>query len=311
MYFNRDRYHILRFCFVFLAILQLFIAPLSYSKETAAKNQSIAVGPQYDSTHVYVAEKDLQDFLNSFIATFGGQYTKPITTNVLPVPSRTKFSYIRSPVGMLSVFAYETKVPYPFGQERYGYLVTDMDQAIQAARKAGAEVVVEPFKDAIGRDAVIQWNGGVKMQLYWHSTPPSYPPLENIQENRIYISKDRADEFIHAFLAFSQGKVLEDNRNADASEIGRKGDIFRRIRIESSFGKMQVLVTDGHLPYPFGYEITGYQVKNLNDTLTKAKASGVKILSTPNDVGDRISAIIEFPGGYIAEVHEVTKHETS
>ena len=46
------------------------------------------------------------------------------------------------------------------------HLVTDMTQAIEAARAAGAEVIVDPFKDPIGIDAVIQWPGGVKMQLY-------------------------------------------------------------------------------------------------------------------------------------------------
>jgi len=38
---------------------------------------------------------------------------------------------------------------------------------------------------------------------------------------------------------------------------------------------MQVLVTDGHLPYPFGCEITGYQVRDLAATLAKATAAGL------------------------------------
>ena len=76
-------------------------------------------------------------------------------------------------------------MPFPFGQERTGYLVSDMDDAIRAAREAGAEVIVEPFRDPIGRDAVIQWDGGVKMQLYWHFTAPSQPPLASIPDNRV------------------------------------------------------------------------------------------------------------------------------
>jgi predicted enzyme related to lactoylglutathione lyase len=68
---------------------------------------------------------------------------------------------------------------------------------------------------------------------------------------------------------------------------------------------MQVLVTDGHLPYPFGHEVTGYQVPDLAATLEKAKAVGVKILSAPYQTNDRTTAIVEFPGGYIAEVHSV------
>jgi predicted enzyme related to lactoylglutathione lyase len=69
---------------------------------------------------------------------------------------------------------------------------------------------------------------------------------------------------------------------------------------------MQVLVTDGHLPYPFGRETTGYEVRDLAATLEKAKGVGVKILSAPNATDDgRMSAIVEFPGGYVAEIHSV------
>ena len=274
----------------------------------ALPDVGVAVGPQYDSTHVYVAPADLDAFVKSFAATFGGQPSKKIVINVLPVPSSTEFQYLWTPVGTLSVFAFETPIPFPFGQERTGYLVTDMDAAIKAARASGAEVIVEPFKDPIGIDAVIQWPGGVKMQLYCHFTPPKYPPLETIPDNRVYVSRDRADEFVNGFLRFSRGKLLSDDKAADAGEIGRAGETYRRIRIASAFGNMQVLVTDGHLPYPFGHELTGYEVHDLVATLEKAKAAGVKILSPPYKMTGRTSAIVEFPGGYIAEVHAATAH---
>ena len=64
-------------------------------------------------------------------------------------------------------------------------------------------------------------------------------------------------------------------------------------------------MTDGHLPYPFGHELTGYHVENLAATVEKAKAAGVKILSPPYTANDRSTAILEFPGGYIAEVHSL------
>jgi hypothetical protein len=104
-------------------------------------------------------------------------------------------------------------------------------------------------------------------------------------------------------VRFSHGKVVSDDNHADAGEIGRAGEMYRRIRITSPFGKMQVLVTDGHLPYPFGHEITGYEVKDLSATLGKAKAASAKILSPSYTATDRTTAIVEFPGGYIAEVH--------
>ena len=289
----------------------LFLSPAivrSSGQAGLTQNTAVAVGAQYDSTHVYVAPGDLDGFVKSFVATFGGQSSKRTVTNVLPVPSSTEFQYIWTPVGTLSVFAFQTPVPYPFGQERTGYLVTSMDLAIQSARLASADVIVEPFNDPIGIDAVIQWPGGLKMQLYWHFTAPNYPPLEKIPDNRVYLSRDAADRFVTSFLRFSQGKLISDDKQSDAGEIGRPGETYRRIRIASLFGNMQVMVTDGHLPYPFGHEITGYQVQDLATTLEKAKAAGANLLSPPYKTSDRTTAIVAFPGGYIAEIHSVAAH---
>jgi predicted enzyme related to lactoylglutathione lyase len=291
---------------VLTTFLTLSLASATCGQGRSRQNHRVAVGAQYDSTHVYVTPSDLNAFVTSLVATLGGHSSKPLVTNVLPVPSSTEFQYVWTSVGTLSVFAFETPIPFPFGQERTGYLVTDMDEAIKAARAAGAEVIVEPFKDPIGMDAVIQWPGGVKMQLYWHFTPPNYGPPETIPDNRVYVSRDEADHFVNDFVRFAQGKVIADDKRTDAGEIGRAGETFRRIRITSLFGNMQVMVTDGHLPYPFGHEITGYQVQDLGVTLEKAKAAGVRILSAPYTTNDRISAIVEFPGGYIAELHSVT-----
>jgi predicted enzyme related to lactoylglutathione lyase len=298
----------------FVSALLLFAVSLTLPLVAAADHSpsapdpGVAIGAQYDSTHVYVAPRDLEAFVKSFTATFGGQPSKRTVTNVLPVPSSTEFQYLWTPVGTLSVFAFQTPVPFPFGQERTGYLVSDMGEAIRAARSAGAEVVVEPFKDPIGLDAVIQWPGGVKMQLYWHFTAPSYAPLDTVPDNRVYVSRDEADNFLHSFVSFAHGRVVADDKRADAGEIGRAGETYRRIRIASGFGNMQVMVTDGHLPYPFGHEVTGYQVRNLGATLEKAKTAGAKILFGPYAAKDRTTAIVEFPGGYIAEIHSLIAH---
>ncbi len=263
----------------------------------------VAVGPQYDSTHVYVSPGDLEAFVASFIATFGGRASKPIVATVTPSPSSTQFQYVMSPVGTLSVFAYSSPIPFPFGLERTGYLVTDMDQALNAARSAGASIIVSPFKDAIGIDAIIAWPGGVAMQLYLHFIPPSYDALASVPENRIYVPPDRIDNFVNAFAHFSRGRVISDNWHANAAELGRPGMTYRRIRFESKFGRMQVMATDGQLPYPFGREINGYEVSDLADTLDRAIHHGAKILVQPIDSDERRSAMIEFPGGFIAEIH--------
>jgi predicted enzyme related to lactoylglutathione lyase len=283
--------------------LFFLIGYVAEAKEIETPN--VAVGAQYDTTHVYIAAADFDAFVNAWTGTFGGKPSTRITTNVLPVPSSTLAQYILSPVGNLSTFAFTTPIPFPFGQERTGWLVNDMDKALAAARTSGAEVIVEKFKDPIGYDAIIQFPGGVKTQLYWHFTAPSYGALQSIPDNRVYVSADVVELFCRSFLKFSHGKIVSDDKAADAGEIGRPGETYRRIRIESTFGKMQIMVTDGHLPYPFGHEFTGYEVTDLNSVIEKAKISGAKVLSPAFESRDRSSAIVEFPGGYIAELHSL------
>jgi predicted enzyme related to lactoylglutathione lyase len=268
---------------------------------------SVAVGPQYDTTHVYVAPEDFDRFVASLLATFGGTATKQGVFTVTPTQSSTMSQLVLTPVGSVSVFGFKTPVPYPFGLERTGYLVTDMDEAVRVAEATGADVFVAPFNDPIGRDAIIQWPGGVNTQLYWHTTAPSYPPLQTVPENRVYVSPDKADAFVRSFLAFSRGTVVSDDAQAPGVEIGRPAETYRRVRIESKFGKLTAFVTDGHLPYPYGRETTGYEVVNLAETLTKAKAAGADVLVPPYKTDERDVAVVRFPGGYIAEIHSVTK----
>jgi hypothetical protein len=263
----------------------------------------VAVGPQYDTTHVYVAPEDVDRFAQGFLATFGGQSTKQVVATVTPTPSSATSQLLLTPVGTLSLFGFKTPIPYPFGFERTGYLVTDLDQAVQTARNCGAAAVVAPFPDPIGRDAVIQWPGGVNMQLYWHTTKPAYAALQTVPENRVYVSPDRVSAFVEGVLCFSHGTLVSDDAHAPAVEIGRPGETFRRVRLESAFGKIAVLVTDGHLPYPYGHELMGYEVADLAGALAKAKASGATVLVEPYTSDHRQASLVVFPGGYIAEIH--------
>jgi hypothetical protein len=269
----------------------------------AAGTPTVAVAPQYDTTHVYVVPEDFDRFVASLIATFGGTTSKQGVFRVTPTPSETMSQLVLTPVGTISVFGFKTPIPYPFGLERTGYLVRDMDEAIRTAKATGADLLVASFNDPIGRDAIIQWPGGVNTQLYWHTTAPSYIPLKTIPENRVYVSPDNVGLFIRSFLTFSHGKVISDDAHAPGAEIGRPADTYRRIRIESKFGKLTALVTDGHLPYPYGRETTGYEVADLSDTLAKAKTVGVVVLVAPYAAAQRHAAIVQFPGGYIAEIH--------
>ncbi|MGH6881484.1 VOC family protein [Hypericibacter sp.] len=286
-----------------LIVPSFLMTAVPTAARAASANPAVAVGAQYDTTHVYVAPEDFDRFVASLVAVFGGTTSKQGVFTVTPTPSSTMSQLVLTPAGTVSVFGFKTPLPAPFGTERTGYLVTDLDAAVDAARQDGADVIVASFDDPIGRDAIVQWPGGVNMQLYWHTTAPSYAPLATVPENRVYVSADRADAFVQSFLAFSHGKVLSDDAHAPGIEIGRPSDSYRRVRLESTFGKLTVLVTDGHLPYPYGHEMTGYEVADVDATLAKARAAGVTVLVERYTSGQRHAAMVQFPGGYIAEIH--------
>jgi|HubBroStandDraft_4_1064222.scaffolds.fasta_scaffold71674_2 hypothetical protein len=271
--------------------------------KSADQESSVAAGPQYGATHVYVAPSDLDSFVASLIATFGGTKSEPTVLQITPTPSQTIFQAVRTPVGIFSVFGFKTPIPFPFGTERVGYLVTDLDAAVRSAKAHNADLVVAPFDDPIGRDVIVGWPGGVSMQFYVHTIAPNYAKLQTIPENRIYVPDTRVDEFVRDFVSFSGGQIISDDRHALGIEIGRPDETYRRVRIDSTFGKMTVLGTDGHLPYPYGRETTGYEVADFPNTLTRAKAAGVTILVEPYIADRRLAAITLFPGGYIAEIH--------
>jgi predicted enzyme related to lactoylglutathione lyase len=285
------------------AWLAFAASPAPVYADTPALPPPIGIGPQYNTSHVYVAPGDLERFTASFVATFGGKTTLPVVLTVTPTPSEAMSQAALTPAGLISAFGFTTPIPYPFGAERTGYLVSDLDAAVAAAQTNGASVVVAPFNDPIGRDAVVEWPGGVLMQFYRHTHQTTAAPLVRIPENRVYLAADRADEFVRDFVAFAQGTVTSNDPKAPGIEIGKPSETYRRIRIESAFGKMTVLVTDGHLPYPYGRETTGYEVADLSATLAKAVASGASVLVPPYVSAGRIAAIVAFPGGYIAEIH--------
>ena len=285
------------------AIVAVAVGIVLTITDAHAASLSLAVGPQYDTTHVYVAPEEFERFSDALVATFGGTKSQAAVINITPTPSETMWQAVFTPVGTFSVFGFKTPIPYPFGIERTGYLVSDFDAAIDSAKANHADIVVAPFPDPIGRDAIIAWPGGVYMQLYWHRTPSHYASLQTVPENRVYLSPDRADDFVRDFGAFAQAKVISDDHKAPGIEIGRPNDVYRRARMDSPFGKITVLTTDGHLPYPYGREITGYEVDDLSNTLMKAKAAGASVVIEPYSVAGRRAAMLRFPGGFIAEVH--------
>lgn len=270
----------------------------------AAPTADYSVGAQYDTTHVYVPQDQFDTFVASFVATFGGTTSKQGEFQVTPTTSLTKSQLVLTPAGTISVFGFKTPIPYPFGDERTGYLVTDIDAAVKSARSHGAVRRLETFPDPIGRDSVVQWPGGVNMQLYWHTAKPNYAKLATVPENRIYLTVDAADAFIRSWTGFAHAEVTADDKAASGAEIGEPGKTVRRVSIDSGYGKMVVYVSDGQLPWPYGRDMTGYAVSDLAATLAKAKAAGAETLVAPVTANHRQTAIVRFPGGYVAEIHQ-------
>jgi hypothetical protein len=290
--------------FTFLIAAAVLMSAPAYAAETT----DYAVGPQYDTTHVYVPQDQFDAFVTSFTATFGGTTSKQGQFQVTPTPSLTKSQLVLTPSGTVSVFGFRTPIPYPFGDERTGYLTTDLDAAVTSAVKHGAVRRIATFPDPIGRDSVVQWPGGVNMQLYWHTAKPSYAPLANVPENRVYLTPDAAPAFLKGWTGFAHAKVVSDDKTAPGAEIGEPGKVIRRVSLTSGYGAMVVYVSDGQLPWPYGRDMTGYGVADLTATLAKANAAGVETLVAPYIAAGRQNAIVRFPGGYIAEIHGPAKN---
>ena len=111
---------------------------------------------------------------------------------------------------------------------------------------------------------------------------------------------------LRSFSLSLTARSFRDDAHAPGIEIGRRGP-----KLSGEFGFLRpsaltVFVTDGHLPYPYGREMTGYEVANLAETLAKAKAAGVTVLAEPYSAGGPDGRRwCSFPGGYIAEIHSL------
>src|SRR5438128_9922678 len=104
----------------FTILLIVGTVPVAVGQQTATPNvaPNVAIGPQYDTTHVYVAPDDFDRFVASVLATFGGTTTKQVVVTVTPTPSSTLSQLILTPVGSMSVFDYKPPVQFPLGVER-------------------------------------------------------------------------------------------------------------------------------------------------------------------------------------------------
>ena len=66
--------------------------------------------------------------------------------------------------------------------------------------------------------------------------------------------------------------------------------LWKSDEADSPFGKMTVFVTDGHLPWPYGREVTGYAVSDLAATLARARDAGAVMIKNSNPAANPANA---------------------
>src|SRR5258707_5860774 len=86
-----------------LAVGSLHVSAFAQSAQTA-EAVSVAVGPQYDTTHVYAPSADFDRFVASILQTFGGKTAQAGVLTVTPTTSSTRSQVALTPVGSISGF---------------------------------------------------------------------------------------------------------------------------------------------------------------------------------------------------------------
>ena len=186
-----------------------------------------------------------------------------------------------------------------------------MDAAVAGgAADRAPRVVVDPFlcRPLIGRGRALLLLAGRRRPaaLLAHQGAELRAARQRVPENRVYVSKDSAEAFIHAFLlAFSHGQGAVGSTRRRAGRRGSAGLAnYRRVRIASPFGRMVVLVTDGQLPWPYGRETTGYEVAGpRRDARQGCRRRAPRSSFQPTWQTTATLHSSSSPGGYIAEIH--------
>ena len=213
-------------------ILVAMVSLLFLSLTFAASTPDVGVGAQYDSAHVYVAPADF----DRFVASTGDFWRYRFEAGRVygdADASSTMSQIVLTPAGIFSVFGFKTPVPYPFGGERTGYLVSDLDEAVCAARGGSGRTGDSVSAIPLGGTRVIQWpQSGLNMQLYWHTTAPSYAPLETIPRIGFMFRKKGRGGSRAVFWLFLAAKVSDDANapgvERSASAIATGGSEWNR-----------------------------------------------------------------------------------
>ena len=264
----------------------------------------VAVGPQYSSTHVYVAPADFDRFVASFIATFGGTTTKTGVFTVTPTPSLAMSQLVLTPVGM---FGSGSTDRFPTPSAPSELVISSPTWTPPFKRPATMERTSSSPRSRTRSAAMRSFNGrgwSEHAALLAHDVAKLCPARHGSGEPDLCVEGPRRR--LHPRLPdLLAGRRDQRRRCLAGVEIGRPSEVYRRVRIASPVGKLAALVTDGHLPWPYGREVTGYEVSSVPETLDKAVAAGAEVLVAPYAADRRVAAMVRFPGGYIAEIHAI------
>ena len=135
-----------RFTTLFAAsALGLVILSAPVVAAPAAPSAGYAVGPQYDTTHVYVPQDQFDAFVTSFSATFGGTTNKQGVFQVTPTTSLTKSQLVLTPAGSVSVFGFKTPIPYPSEANEVGGIPIPMPLTVNKTSPKSNGKVRPPY----------------------------------------------------------------------------------------------------------------------------------------------------------------------
>jgi hypothetical protein len=77
---------------VLTALVGSWVAAPWARAEEDFETRALGVGPQYETSHVYVSPEDVERFSTSLVATFGGTTSQRAVLTVTPTPSETNMA---------------------------------------------------------------------------------------------------------------------------------------------------------------------------------------------------------------------------
>ncbi|WP_300112403.1 hypothetical protein [Sphingobium sp.] len=132
-----------RLTLLFAAVLMSAASAPGVACEPATAD--CAMGPQYDTAHVYVPVAEFDEFIRGFISTFGGK---------------------ASGCGRTTLIVTDGAPPWPYSQELTGYGVAVLKGTLVRAQGAGVKLLVPTDTVGARSAAMVPFPGGYIAELH-------------------------------------------------------------------------------------------------------------------------------------------------